>query len=127
MRTIRVLLAFAAVFLTYNTMGFDLYHLVQTQGFTPLVAISGATLLICWAIVLRATFRSLGYIGIALVLLLLGALVWLISDVVEVGPIAVTLSQVGMFILLVIGISWSVIRRKLTGQLDTDDVGTIKL
>ena len=82
-------------------------------------------LLIGWVIYLRATVRSLGVVGTTLAIALVAALVWWAFDVgwLARGDSQV-LTWVGIvFISLVLGagMSWSHIRRRLSGQLDVDD------
>jgi hypothetical protein len=85
----------------------------------------GIVLLIGWVILLAATQRSLGFLGLLLGGALLGGVVWLL---VEHGWLNVnTLSSatwVGLICvstLLAIGLSWSHVWRRLTGQFEVDD------
>jgi len=123
MKVIRLLLAFVAVFGTYNAFEMDYITLIQEKGVTPVVGIMGMLLIITWVIVIRATYNSLGPIGIGLVAAFLATLVWLMTDYIDVGPFIKTILQFCLFFLLAIGINWSRIRRKLSGQLDVNDVG----
>ncbi|MEO0361093.1 MAG: DUF6524 family protein [Pseudomonadota bacterium] len=92
----------------------------------PLVAFFGVVLLIGWIIFLRATLRSIGLVGIALILALGGTLLWVLIDrgLLTVDDVGV-LTWVGLVLLgliLGLGMSWSHVRRALTGQADVDDV-----
>jgi hypothetical protein len=95
-------------------------------GNLALKALVGVVLVILYVIYLRATWRSIGPIGIALAAALLGALVWLMIDLGLLNLDRPTvMTWVVLFILasiLAIGISWSHIRRRVTGQADMDDV-----
>jgi hypothetical protein len=124
---IRFIAALFLVFATYNPSTYSYYHWVINKGDTslPLLLIAGIALLICWVIFLRATMRSLGLIGVGLLLALLACFVWLAIDfnIVSLG------SQVFVYIVLLIwalvlavGMSWSHIRRRMSGQTDVDDV-----
>ena len=90
---------------------------------------SGVVLLIGWVIYLRATARSLGVIGIILALAFVGSLIWLLVDSGVLSLSNPTILQyVVLFVLsllLATGMSWSHIRRKMTGQLDVDDVDEV--
>ncbi len=121
----------AALFLvlaTYNPSGYSWVHWLQhsSNKFDPLLLLAAVLLVIGWVIFLRATARSLGLFGALLVLALFGTLVW---AMVYYGWLSLdntsTLSWVALIllaVLLAIGISWSHIRRRLTGQVDVDEV-----
>lgn len=88
----------------------------------PLKFLIGALIIIGYVIYFRATFESIGYIGIGLALLFFAGIIWLLLDygILDLGEYQ-TFSWVGLFILatiMAIGISWSFIRRKLSGQVD---------
>lgn len=125
---LRFLFAIILVAVTYNPEGYSYYHwLVQHEPFfTVPKAFAGVIVLIGWTIYLRATMRSLGPFGLLLTLALFGTFIWLLVDLGLVpADSARAVSYIAMFILsavLAIGISWSHIRRRLTGQLDVDDV-----
>ena len=86
----------------------------------------GVVLLIGWVIYLRATLRSLGEIGTILALALFAALTWLMIDR---GLLSLDSPTVFTWVILTMlsaimatGMSWSHIRRRMSGQLDVDDV-----
>ncbi|MFT7176215.1 MAG: hypothetical protein ACJAUG_002220 [Halioglobus sp.] len=74
---------------------------------------------------LRATLMSLGIIGIALGLALFGAIVWMMVDFglinMEATGVLTYVALVLLSLILAIGMSWSHIRRRLSGQFDVDD------
>lgn len=124
----RWLFAIILVFGTYNPTAYSYFSWVFDSGtrFGPVVAIVGLILLIGWIIFLRATFLSLGWLGIILGAALLGCLVWLLVDIGWLsldseGAIA-WIALIIISALLAIGLSWSHIRRRLTGQVDVDDI-----
>ena len=53
---------------SYNPSGYSYFHWFKDTlpNFTPLLALGGIILIIGWVIYLRATFRSLGPIGLTL-------------------------------------------------------------
>lgn len=83
-------------------------------------------LLIGWAIFLRATTRSLNLIGILLAVALIATSIWVMIDQGWVsldGSAAITwMILIGLSLVLAVGMSWSHIRRRMTGQLDVDEV-----
>lgn len=124
---IRFVVATGLVFATFNPSGYSYYHWVINRGDSslPLLLIAGLVLLIGWLIFLRATMRSLGLIGVGLVLALLASFVWLAIDfkIISLGTQLFTyIVLVICSLVLTIGISWSHIRRRISGQADVDDV-----
>lgn len=125
---IRFSIAIVLVFATYNPSGYSLYDwFIQTRDkLDPLLAFSAVVLLIGWVVYLRATIRSLGVIGTLLALAFFSTLTWLMIDynILSVGNIEV-LTYVALVMLAAIiatGMSWSHIRRRMSGQLDVDEV-----
>ena len=125
---LRLIFAFLLVFLSYNPSGYSYFHWFYetVNNIKPLLVISGLLLLIGWGIYLRATFRSLGAIGIILALALFASFIWLFYDLgwikTENVGVMTWLSLIVLALLLAVGMSWSHIRRRLSGQIDTDDV-----
>lgn len=115
------------VFLSFNPEGYSYYHW-GIQHFSPVVpekVVAGILLLICWVIFIRATLRSLGAVGLLLVSALCAALLWMLIDwgwLSMENKVFVYACQVIVSLILTVGISWSHIRRRLTGQFDIDDV-----
>ena len=111
---------------TYNPTPYNFLSWVTddaTRGEQlPLKLLIAAVMIIGYVIYFRATFQSIGFIGIGLALLFFGGLIWLlldykILDLQEYGTIA----WIILFIvatIMAIGISWSFIRRMLSGQID---------
>jgi hypothetical protein len=125
---LRFLFALILVLCTYNPSGYSYFHWLKDTlpGFTPVLAISGIVLIIGWVIYIRATFRSLGPIGLTLAALFLAALVWLFIDMGWLSLDSFTAFSwifiVVLSVILTIGMSWSHIRRRMSGQVDMDDV-----
>jgi len=116
------------VFATYNPEGVSYYHWVYEAlpDFSVLKAFVGVILLIGWIILLRATMGSLGFIGILLAAAFFGLAIWLIIDVLGLSTdnIRVISYIIGIMLasVLSVGVSWSHVRRRMTGQLDTDEI-----
>ena len=124
----RFLFALLLVMLTYNPSGYSYSEWLQNSfsNFGPLLGIAGISLIIGWVIYLRATLRSLGLIGLILAVLFFSAILWLLVDWGWLGLSNVTAMSWVILVLisavLAVGISWSHIRRKISGQVDADDV-----
>jgi hypothetical protein len=125
---LRLLAATVLVFSSYNPSGWSYFHWVTENppNFNPLMALAGIVLLIGWTIFLRATARSLGAFGLFLAAAFLGALLWMLIDWDLIPADSVTaISYIVLAILsgvLAIGISWSHVRRRMTGQVDVDEI-----
>ncbi len=120
--------AFVLVAATWNPTGYSYGHWLNDSlpRPTPFVVLVGILILIGWAIFLRSTFRSLGGLGLTLAVALFGTLIWMVIDFgwVEKSDVNAMawLLIAGVSAVMATGLSWSHIRRRLSGQLDVDDV-----
>ena len=110
---LRFVAAFALVFLTFNPTGWSYWHWASAsipQGVSPPVVLAGIALVIAWGVFVSATARSIGLVGALLWTALenRGAMTW-------VGLVVVAA-------VLALGMSWSHLRRQMTGQADVDEV-----
>ena len=84
----------------------------------------GVALLIGWVILLAATQRSLGTFGLLLGGSLLGGVVWLLIDIgwldIETVSSATWVGLLCVSVLLAVGLSWSHVWRRVTGQFEVD-------
>ena len=125
---IRWLIAFILLAATYNPTpcNWVRWSLTNYSEQLPLIVLSGLILLIGYIIFLRATLRSIGAFGMALVLALVAALLWVIYDFgwlsLENQAANLWLGLIGLSLVLGVGLSWSHIRRAISGQTDMDDV-----
>ena len=91
-----------------------------------LTVLFGLLLLVGYIIYLRATIRSIGAFGMGLVLALVAALLWVLYDwgwlQLEISTQNTWIGLFTLSVVLGIGLSWSHVRRKLSGQADMDDV-----
>ncbi len=124
----RWVVALILVFATFNPTPYSYYRWVTgpDTGNLALQALAGVVLLICYVIFMRATWRSIGLIGLALAVAFFGTIVWVMIDLglldTERPTIMAYVILVILATILAIGISWSHIRRRMTGQADIDDV-----
>ena len=127
---IRLAAAVVLVFATYNPEEYSYWHWavasIRDEGFSVLKGFVGVVLLIGWTILLRAALRSLGPVGIILAVAFFGLLVWLVVDLGNLPADSLRavsyISEIILIGVLAVGVSWSHIRRRVSGQLDTDDV-----
>ena len=131
---IRFLAALALVLATFNPISpysyyewslAPLFGMQEGSPFSVLKAFIGLLLLIGWVIFVRASSRSLGPFGLVLAaaffLLLFWLLFeqgWLSLDNPDVISWLVLISIAG---IMALGMSWSHIRRRMSGQLDVDE------
>ena len=125
---LRWIIAPVLVFATFNPTDYSFYRWVMPmdgEGL-PLKALAGILLLIVYVIYFRATWRSIGPIGVSLAAALLAALIWVSIDL---GLLNLTQPTIMTWVLLfafatilAVGISWSHIRRRVSGETDIDDV-----
>ena len=128
----RFLATLVLVVATYNPTRFSYYNWVwasQDNGsLGPEHFVTGMLVVIGWAVLVVATQRSLGNIGLLLAAALIGGIVWWLTDlgVVAVGSVqAMTwVILICLSALLAIGLSWSHVWRRLTGQYEVDDNDT---
>ncbi|NNC99334.1 MAG: hypothetical protein HKN85_04050 [Gammaproteobacteria bacterium] len=129
---LRLLFAVLLVFLTYNPLESWSYYqwalrpLLENLGdFSIPKALVGVALTIGWGIFLGATYASIGAIGALMLSLLFGLSFWWIIDAGWLSldnPNTLTwLVLIALSALLAVGISWSHLRRRLTGQVDVDE------
>ena len=124
---LRLLFALILVLLTYNPSEYSYYHWVlqSFEVFNEIVVPAGIVLLIGWSIYIRATLRSLGAWGLLLSAALFGSLLWVIIDwgVIDVNNISMLswIIEIILALVLGVGMSWSYIRRKMSGQVDIED------
>ena len=125
---LRLVFAIILVFITYNPTGYSYAHwLLQTlPSFTPLLGIASIVLVIGWIIYVRASIRSIGLLGFVLLSLFFAFLVWLFIDLgwLSLGNTSALswIIESAVAVILAIGLSWSHVRRRLSGQVDTDDI-----
>jgi len=123
---LRFVFALLLVFFTYNPSGFSWVNYIMNDAALVYKAATGMVLLIGWVIYLRATWNSLGPIGTVLAAAVFAILIWLL---VEWGLLSLKSASAVEWVLLLIlswvlavGMSWSHIRRRMSGQYDTDEI-----
>jgi hypothetical protein len=122
--------AFILVFSTYNPEGFSYVHWVIQKftledGWLAVKILVGIVLIIGWAIFIRATARSLGLIGFVLSLAFFSAFILVLYQWDLLTVSGKVIAYAILFVIagiLTVGISWSHIRRRLTGQVDVDEI-----
>lgn len=120
---IRTAFALVLVLATFNPSGYSFTHWMTAPpvAVTPAKAIAALVLLIGWLMCLRTAFIALGKFGLLLGVALFVAVIWLLVDrqfLTLTGSAIVWVSEVVVGILLGVGLSWSLLRAKVTGQIE---------
>lgn len=125
---VRMLIALLTVFGTYNPSGYSYYHWLPMEdaGHWTLKLFTTTVLGFLYFTFLQSTWRSMKPIGAALVGLVVTAGVWVLSDHdwIDLGnPTTLTLTLlVSVSIILGMGFCWSLVRYRLSGQVDSQNV-----
>jgi hypothetical protein len=127
---LRLLFTLAVVLLTFNPTGYSyvdwLHNSLSPNTLGPEHAVAGIALLGGWLIVVTATQRALGSLGLLVLAGFLAALVWWLFDakwltMTSAGALE-WIALVCLAVLLAVGMSWSFIWRRMTGQYEVDEV-----
>ncbi|SFR35481.1 hypothetical protein SAMN04488005_0821 [Yoonia tamlensis] len=125
---IRWIFAFALLAATYNPTqwNFVRWSMGNYETSLSLTVLFGLVLLVGYIIYLRATLRSIGIFGMVLILAVVATLLWVMYDQGLISLDNPTLNTwiaiVALSVVLAVGLSWSIVRRKLSGQADVDDI-----
>lgn len=126
----RFLGALILVMATYNPTDYSLYAWISTSFTTDTLGpehfFVSILFMIGWSIFLVASMRSLGPLGMFLGAAFFGTLIWMLVDygILAAGSFS-TITWIALVCLaglLAIGLSWSHVWRRMTGQLVVDDV-----
>jgi len=113
--------------LTYNPTPYNYvaWTMANLNSQLPLVVLGGLLLLVAYVVYLTATLRSIGAFGVILTLAVAGALVWVLWDrgfISLANPTFNTwIAIVILSLVLAVGLHWSILWRRLSGQLEVDD------
>lgn len=116
------------VFAIYNPSGHSYYHWLIDVGDDrwSLKALAGVSLLIAVMTFAYATLRAIGKSGVAATLTFFGVVIWAMVDnnlLDGLGRWAWVTIFLGVIAsVLGIGVSWSHVRARLSGQNDSNDV-----
>jgi hypothetical protein len=124
---VRWLLIMGVITALYNPSGRSFLHwAVDTAAPLSLRLAVGSLLLAALAYFFRLSFRALGPVG---VLMLTALLAVLAAAAVNVGLVrlegraaTVAFLQVLLASGLTVGVSWSALRTRISGQVDSDDI-----
>ena len=122
----RLLFASALVFITYNPSGYSWFGSLKSDIPMVYLAATGIVLLVGWIMFIRATWNSLGPIGTTLAAAFFGIIIWLFIEwgwfSLEDSTVIKWVIEIIVAAVLAVGMSWSHVRRRLSGQYDTDEI-----
>ncbi|MGH8249153.1 MAG: DUF6524 family protein [Steroidobacteraceae bacterium] len=124
----RVVFALVLVLATFNPAGYSYFHWVRENfpSFTPARAVLGIVLLILWIFLWRSMMQAIGFLGLALMAVFTAALVWLFVSWgwldVRNATTMTWVVLVALGLILGVGMSWAIVRQKLTGQASVDEI-----
>ena len=116
------------VLATYNPGGYSFLSWVIGifPHIEPLQAVVGVVLLGLWIFFLRVTWQSLGTLGIALGLAFFAAVIWLLTSAgwlkLKDHGAATWTALVVVACILTMGLCWSFIRSRVSGQEVVEEV-----
>jgi hypothetical protein len=125
---LRWLGAFLLLSATYNPtqINFTRWAEANWQTQMPLTLLLGLLLGVGYMIYIGATLRSIGTFGILLVGAIVAALVWVLIDyqilTLQNPSLNLWLGILALSVVLGIGLSWSIIRQRISGQATVDEV-----
>ena len=120
--------AFGLLAATYNPTqwNFVRWSMDNYETSLSMTVLFGLVWLVGYIIYLRATLRSIGIFGMVLILAVVATLLWVMYDQGLISLDNPTLNTwiaiVAISVVLAVGLSWSIVRRKLSGQADVDDI-----
>jgi Family of unknown function (DUF6524) len=124
----RWLAALFLVFATYNPSGYSYCDWIADLGGGQWVlkALATILLIIAYGTFILATLRSLGVLGVVTWFLFFSSIAWLMINIGVIQTLSArTLVTIGLVIaanVFAVGVSWSYIRLRLSGQADTNNV-----
>lgn len=93
---------------------------------TPLIIFTGLILGVIAMVYLVATMRSIGILGALVIAAIFAAGLWVLTDWGLLGlqnnALNIWLGILVLSLILGIGMSWSILRQRLSGQQTTDEV-----
>jgi len=120
--------AFALLTVTFNPTPWNYVRWAGANYATelPLTVFLGLLLAVGYIIYVQATLNSIGGAGMVLIGAIFAALVWVLIDwgILSLAntSLNVWLGIVAMSAVLGIGLSWGLIRQRISGQTTVDDI-----
>ena len=92
----------------------------------PLIVFAGLILAVLAMVYLVATLRSIGILGAVIIAAIFAAGLWVLTDWGLLGlgnsALNVWLGILALSLILGVGMSWSILRQRLSGQASEDEI-----
>ena len=124
----RFLGAFVLLAATYNPTQFNYIHWVNTHwpAQMPLAIFLGLLLSVGFIVYVMSTLRSIGPLGVLLTGSIIGAGLWVLIDwgvlSLQNSTLNTWLGLAALAVIMGLGLSWSILRQKLSGQATVDEL-----
>ena len=125
---LRWLGAFGLLAATFNPTKWNFVRWAEANYATqmPLTLLLGLLLGVGYMIYIGATLRSIGAFGVILVGTIVAALIWVLMDygvlTLQNTNLNLWLGIFALSVVLGIGLSWSILRQRLSGQTSVDEI-----
>lgn len=125
---LRWLGAFILLAATFNPTEWNYVKWSMANGNAqlPLTLFLGLLLLVGYLIYVMATLRSIGALGILLIAAIVGSGLWVLASwgLFAIGNTALNtwIGLIAMSLILGVGLSWSILRQKLSGQATVEEI-----
>jgi len=125
---LRWLGAFALLAAIFNPTAWNYVTWARTNWADqmPLIVFVGLILAVIAMVYLVATMRSIGILGALVIVAIFAAGLWVLTDWGLLGlhnsALNIWLGIFALSLILGIGMSWSILRQRLSGQQTTDEV-----
>lgn len=122
---IRWIGALVLVLGTINPSGYSYFHWITdgSDEYLPVKFVVGILIVIGLVMYLRTAWESLGALGLTLTTVLFMGILWWLIDAGWLNPdepsVIAWVVLVVIATIMAIGMSWSFVRHKVTGQVDT--------
>jgi hypothetical protein len=125
---LRWLFTLFLVFSTYNPGGRSFFHWARSgEAPATMVAVMAIMLIGGYAFLIRSTWRSIKPIGALLLVVFLALFNVMLVDLglvsISADGVVSVMGLASIATLFAVGVSFSAIRARLSGQIDSDDVG----
>jgi hypothetical protein len=120
--------AFVLLSATYNPTEWNYIRWAQANWTNqmPLAVLLGLLIGVGYMVYVVATLRSIGAFGMILVAAIAGAFLWVLADwgllTLENPSLNLWLGIFVLSLILGIGLSWAILRQRLSGQASVDEV-----
>jgi hypothetical protein len=120
--------AFVLLAVTFNPTPWNYVRWVQANWADqmPLAVFLGLLLAVAFMVYVVATLRSIGALGVMVIAAIFGAGLWVMIDwgmlSLDNSAFNTWLALIALSLILGIGLSWSILRQRLSGQASVDEI-----